>query len=188
VFGISHPSVPRFDAVRLARLRWPGIPPVLEPDASSVVCWFCSIGKELVMSWRTLMCSAAMVVFCVGAGWLLGQGLAWGAVCNKKPLKSATKCDSNFPDGTDCGGRSSSDCEASLGADYKATAPSWAPGCNSAGSNKWDHCVMQSSDQNCLQKYYCDYSYSFCGLGAAYSPTSYWTAPKAISPSCTPAT
>ena len=149
------------------------------------------------MSWRTLKCSVAMVLFCVGAGWILGQGLAWGSViCNKKQMENNKRCDDGYDNSTYCVSRSTSTCTAQPGSDLISvpSGASWAQSCSEPSAVNTAHCVMQEEDEPCLQKYNCviattmigEEEIEYCKAGMTWEPQAWWYTPKALSPTCTP--
>lgn len=148
------------------------------------------------MSSRRLKCCVAMVVFCVGVGWIFGYGLALGVDCNTKRLLAKTHCDADYDELTYCSHRGGqSTCESQPGAEGDTVGGSgeeWSPGCNDGVGVNSDHCELEEPDGNCLQKYNCCYNTETggCWAGSAYKPDgvdTYYQSDKARSPSCTPA-
>lgn len=148
------------------------------------------------MSWRSLKCCVAMVLFCVGVGWIFSYGLAWGVECNKKRLSTNAHCDAGYDAQTYCSQRSinpESDCTSQPGASgftVGGGGPEWPPGCDDPADPPVNshHCELEDPDPNCLKKYNCVMPpLGFCEPGTAYTPEAWYTSDKAISPSCTPA-
>lgn len=148
------------------------------------------------MCWKTLKSPVAMVVLCVGAGWILSQGLAWGiGTCNTKKVKngSAEDCDVDYADSTWCSHSSrqgsESGCETQLGADGSkgSGAGSWYQECEEGGENS-NHCVLNG--KKCLQKYDCVYDDSDpfndkpCQADSEHTPEAWWYTNEATSPDC----
>jgi len=154
---------------------------------------FAQCKRRVVMRWRSLKCCVAMVLFCVGVGWIFGYGLAWGVECNKKRLQAVTHCDANYDAQTYCVNRDTSpesSCTSQPGAAgfTGISGDEWSPGCDDPADPPVNshHCVLEDPDPDCLQKYNCTVTIG-CESTSAYTPTAWYTAHKAISPSCTPA-
>lgn len=147
------------------------------------------------MSWRSLKCCVAMVLFCVGVGWIFVCGLAWGVECNMKKLEKSAHCDAGYHDLTYCSQRPGTAGQCTIqqpgaaGDIVGESGPEWSPGCYGPGVINTDHCVVQQ-EAKCLQKYNCVEEGGQCKIGPAYTiegENTYYQSPKGTSPSCSPA-
>ncbi len=139
------------------------------------------------MSWRMFKCFAVTVLFCVGAGWILGQGLAWSAgdpVCNEEKMSNEQHCDAEFDEDTYCAKRLiGEECTGTPGAaGNPSSGPKWSIECIEGDLNT-DHCETED-EAKCLQKYNCVAPSLSCEAGTVYTPEAWWKTTKAISPSC----